>query len=1595
MNKENQTGLEIAVIGMWGRFPGAKDLGEFWNNLKNGVESITFFSDEELSESGVDPVLLEDPAYIRTSGSLLEKKDYFDAAFFGYKPVEAEIMDPQTRLFFEVSWQALEEAGYDPGAYPGLIGLYAGSAWNFQWETRVYSSDRTEALGGFAAWLLANRDNLCTLVSYNLGLKGPSVFVKTTCSTSLVAVHLAAQAILNGECDMALAGGVGVGQGEKSGYLYQEGMIQSPDGHCRAFDAQAKGTVGGEGVGIVVLKRYEEALENRDHIHAVIRGTAINNDGSRKIGYTAPSIPGQVDVIREALHVADVEPESITYIETHGTGTPVGDPIEIEALKTAFMTEADVSPDKKQTCWLGSVKTNIGHLDAAAGIAGLMKTILALKHKQIPPSLHFQTPNPDIPFRDSKFSVNNRLIPWENDEYPLRAGVSSFGIGGTNVHIVLEEAPTPDETSRRDGPPYPPSHAVENHLLILSAKTETALQQMTQNLAEYLKDNPEIPLADVAYTLHLGRQAFNHRRMLVCTDREEAIAALSDSESAKTRKVLSAVLKAGERQVVFMFPGLGQQYVNMGRDLYEHEPVIRREIDRCFEILKDLIPINIKEILYPSSVTSLTSVTSVANEKDINRSEIAQIVIFIFEYALAQLLMKWGVKPYAMIGYSFGEYTAACVSGVFTLEEALTLVVARGQLVTRTAEGAMLSVPLARESLEPFLSGTALSLAVDNGPSCIVSGTTEGISAFENQMKAQRLICVRLPHAHRAIHSHLMKPVLPDLAKAFTQISLKEPQIPYISNLSGQWISSGEVTQPGYWLRHLSETVQFAGGIKELLKTPGLIFVEVGPGNDLSVLLRHHVEKPEEVETLHLIDHAGGKVPGSRYLLTQAGRLWLAGATLDWAALHEEERRNRLSLPVYPFDSRQYRLDSPQPGVGTCSMAKPGKPEGKAPLKDWFYIPTWKRSVLPGHIKKETGGKSCWLVFVDETGLGERFAQQMRQDGEEVIIIRYGSKFTKTGPFEYTIDPRQHHDYNTLFEEFSRLDKPLERIAHFWSVTNTAKKIKEIDELQDLGFYSLFYLAQAAGRQSVKEHLHILVISNQLQRVTSEETLSPGKATVLGAVKVIPREYFNIDCRSVDIVLPEPGSVKENRLIRQLSGEFSIKAENKSSKDKVVALRGDYRWEQVFEPMNLEKETAGETQPIPRLKHEGVYLITGGVGGIGLVMAEHLAKGLRAKLVLTGHSPFPPREQWEQWLSQHEGEERTSQRIRKIQNLENSGAEVLVCTAEVKDYDQVQSVIDRAIERFGRIDGVLHAAGIPDGGMIPLRTKETIEPVLAPKLYGTLVLDRVLKEKNIKPGFMVLFSSVTAVLGILGQVAYCAANAFLDAFACYKTSEEDVLTVSIDWDFWQEVGMGAETLRQLKETADITDAHLLLQSGILPSEGVEVFDRIIDNPYPQVIVSTYDMNSRFEYVEYLGGVGTAADRGAPGVKAPAGKLYPRPVLATEYIAPETEFEKTFAGILQTYFGFEQVGIDDNLFEYGITSLDMIHINNMLRKAIAVEIPIVVMFEYPTIHLLGQYLESRRDSLEQGTEGRKSQVENLDEVEDMLHESIDIFDNFGG
>ncbi|MCU0287253.1 MAG: KR domain-containing protein, partial [Acidobacteria bacterium] len=1208
--------LEIAVIGMAGRFPGAPDINTFWENLKNGICSISFFSDEELAEAGVFPAVYNQQGYVKAKG-ILNDVEFFDASFFNYTSREAELMNPQFRILHECTWEALENAGYSSEMYGGKIGFFAGLTDNLYWLSRKLTQETTLS-EQFEIFNL-NSNSFSTLLSYKMNLTGPSLTVQTACSTSLAAIHQACRSLLDGECRLALAGGASILFPVKSGYLYQPGMIKSPDGFCRAFDAQANGTIGGDGVAIVVLKLLEHALADGDHIEAVIKGTAINNDGSRKVGYTAPSVEGQAEVINAALEMAQIGPETISYVETHGTGTIMGDPIEIEALKLAFHSS------KKGFCRIGSVKTNIGHLDAAAGAAGFIKTVLILKHKLVAPSLHFISPNPSIDFENSPFRVNTQLVEWKSGHFPRRAGVSSFGIGGTNIHIILEEAPSDliQTTTER-----------AYKLIMLSAKSQSALDSMTENLATYIMKNPGLNLDHVAYTLQTGRNIYPYRRFLICSNHAETLDALS-APTPTAGKIFTHMDKADTHPVVFIFPGLGGQYINMGLDLYRTEPRFQQEMDRCFQILESSLGIDIKKILYP--------VDPSLSMNEFQDFESSQIALFIFEYSLATLLISWGIKPYAMVGYSFGEYTAACIAGVFSLEDALKLVAARGRLIRNAAPGAMISVPLEASQLTPWLTTfMGIFIAIDNGPSCVLAGLEAEVTAFEKEMKKKRLICTRLPAAH-ALHTPLLGPAAKELHTIIaSEIVLNKPRIPYISNITGDWITVSQAMDAEYWVQHLSQTVRFADGVKKLMAEPGTIFLEIGPGKDISTLLLRYTQDNPQRHIIPMVRNARENVADDTYLVKKTGLLWLYGVPIDWRGYYAFQKPKRTTLPTYPFERRQFPLGKQwlQPGMAASASTKLLKKPG---ISNWFYAPAWKPSVLPiAHPKTAPMPGGC-LLFMDEGGFGRPLMEKLEALAGEVICINSGKEFSHENTRSYVMNPVNRKHYEQLIDVLKREGRVPRLIVHLWGITAGGHggecDLENVNREQETGFYSLLKLAQAIGygNFSREEIFRLIIITDNMQYVPGQETLYPGKATILGALKVIPKEYPFIRCRSIDIVLPQRSIWQHEKLYNQLWAEIATAGSIKDDVE-IIALRGWNRLLQHYEAIPLQESG----QPARRLRQKGTYLVTGGLGGIGLEIAKFLAQDFQARLVLTGRTLFPPQREWDRLLSGAAGMEQFS-----------------------------------------------------------------------------------------------------------------------------------------------------------------------------------------------------------------------------------------------------------------------------------------------------------------------------------------------------------------
>lgn len=1356
---------DIAVVGMAGRFPGARNTAEFWRNLRDGVESVVRFTDEQLLAAGVDPMALADPNYVK-AGAVLPDMEGFDAPFFGFSPREASVMDPQHRHFLECAWEALEDAGHVPSRFDGSIGVFGGSGHNAYMPYNLLTNPKLMAsMGFFLVRHTGNdKDFLTTRVSYLLDLKGPSVNVQTACSTSLVAMHMGVQSLLARECDMALAGGVTIELPHRHGYLYREGEILSPDGHCRSFDAQSEGTVFGSGVGIVVLRRLADALADGDHIHCVIKGSAINNDGSGKVGYLAPSVDGQAQAIAEALAIANVSADTISYVEAHGTGTPVGDPIEIAALTQAFRQSSDAAG----YCGIGSVKSNIGHTDTAAGVAGVIKVAMALQHRELPPSLHFGAPNPACELDGSPFTVNATLTAWTPPPgVPRRAGISSLGVGGTNAHIVVEEAP-----------PAEPSGAARSHqLLLLSAKTPAALDRATAALAEYLQDHVSTDLADAAYTLQVGRQAMKHRRALVVRDAADAASALSANDP---QRITTHAGGDRPRGVVFMFAGGGAQYPNMGADLYRNEVVFRDAVDECLTLLARHSPLDFRAALMPPTGEELDASAL------LQRPALALPLLLTVQIAQARLWMSWGLDPAAMIGHSMGEYTAAHLAGVFSLDDALALVALRGRLFETLPEGGMLSVQMPADDLSALMPAE-LSIAAVNGPQlCVASGPVRAIDVLQQQLEARDVDVARV-RISVAAHSSMLEPVLAEFGAFCRGIRMSAPQRPFVSNLSGTWITPTEATDPAYWVRHLRQTVHFSQGLALLLAEDGHLLLEVGPGRTLASLARQHPGRPAAQPVFNSLRHPDEQVHDQAFVLGVLGALWAHGADIDWAAFHGDARRHRVPLPTYPFEHQRHWVE---PGRAQAAAAAPAEItlDRRNDVADWFYRPQWRRADLPAPHPSAASPRT--LVFEDDVGVGTRLVAQLRAAGREVIAVRRGAAYACDGPEAYTVRAGHVDDHARLIGVLKAESRLPQDIVHGWSLTGArlaggAYSVQAALDDQTPGFYSLLALAQALGSEDVNDAINLVVLTDQVQRVAGEDALHPAKATVLGACRVLPREFPNLRARAVDLALPPAGSWQLDRLAANLSAELAS-----TDNAETIAWRGGERWVLDHAPARLDAPAV----PVQRLRSKGVYLITGGLGGVGLAMAEHLAARCQARLVLLGRTALPPRGQWEALLAQPVPDA-VAQRVRQVLALESHGAEVMLAAADVTDLAQMRTVVRDACARFGTIHGVLHTAGVIDDGVVQLKEAAAAAAVLAPKLQGTLVLEEALADVALD--FTVLFSSISSFSGLAGQVDYAAANAFLDAYAQDRSARDGSFTVAVNWSAWSEVGMAAAMGREL------------------------------------------------------------------------------------------------------------------------------------------------------------------------------------------------------
>ncbi len=1511
----------IAIIGMSGRFPGARDLDSFWANLVGGVESVARFHREELLAAGVDPRLIADPKYV-PAAAVLEEIEAFDAEFFGYSPREAELIDPQQRLFLECAWAALEHSGYPPRGGAERVGVFAGSGLNgYMLHNVLGDPGLLDRVGPYQAVIGNDKDFLATRVSYKLGLEGPSLTLQTACSTSLVAICAACQSLLDGESDLALAGGVTVRIPQRAGYLYQEEGILSPDGHCRAFDASARGTVPGSGVGVVVLKPLARALADRDRVHAVIRGWAINNDGARKVGFTAPSVQGQSAAVAEALALADVDPTTISYIEAHGTGTRLGDPIEIAALKQVF----GANGSRPRPCAIGSVKTNVGHLDAAAGVAGLIKTVLSLEQRELPPTLHFQSPNPEIDLPSSPFRVVAQRIPWEADGLPRRAGVSSFGIGGTNAHLVVEEAPAAPEPTDPS-----PSHT----LLVVSARNEEALDRSTANLMDYLKrDDPKVSVHDVAYTLQTGRVAMPHRRAVVCADARSAWAALESRDPGRTRS--GAV--AESTSVAFLFPGQGAQHLGMGAGLYASSSCFQEELDRCALLLAPHLGLDLREALFRVSRDGTAA-------RALGQTAIAQPALFAVEYSLARAWMDLGVTPEAMVGHSVGEYVAACLAGALPLEEALRVVAARGRLMQALPPGAMAAVPLAEAALVPLLP-TGLSLAAVNAAElCTVSGPEEGIGALERVLAERGLESRRL-HTSHAFHSAMMDPVLDAFRTEFESVAWgPPPKIPWISNHTGTWITPEEARSPEYWVRHLRETVRFAEGLETLLELPDRVLLEVGPGQTLTALARRQPGARGR-RLFASMPHRQEPIQEIEAFLRAAGELWVGGVPLHWSGLHRGRRRSRVPLPSYPFERARHWLEAPRPGAGRRSGAIYKRPD----LAEWLYLPTWKRAAPRDLAPPKSADRPAhWLVFEDGRGLGAALANALEASGARVSRARPGESFARLGPREYRVSPDRREDHEALLSALREAEGLPGGVLHLWSLPDGVPS----DSDPQRGFTSLLACVQALAPRARGARIRIAVISEELQSVTGSERSNPERATVLGLCRVIPQEYPHFICRSLDVVT-------SGQTVDEVAD--SVLAEiDSSAEEPEVALRGSHRWVPSYDPLPLP----APDPPGEALLEPGAHvLIAGGLGRLGLALASHFARTRGARLTLIDRRSCPHRDRWTS-LAEGDGDEEAAT-ARALLELASAGAPFEVTQADVTDGESLARVVADAERRFGPVAAILHAAGPADEAAY--RTIQEITPEhwaghFAPKLAGIHAFAAVFQGRP--PVLALVASSLAPVLGGIGLAAMAAADRFVGALVEQPPCPGGISWRAIDWEGWGQRWADRELAVLGREQIELM---------LTWSEVAEVLERALRaRGMPRLVVSTGDLEARrAQWTRVLEGGARPATRAA--IPSKGGR-------------PLTEgTEASVAAIWCEVLGLEAIGADDDFFELGGNSLLGLQVLSRLRGTFEVEMPLRTFFEARTVAAMTRVIETERSASSDQTQ-RVAAI--LDEIESLSDEEIE-------
>ncbi len=1505
----------VAVIGLAARLPGAPDIDAFWRVLARGEDTITWFTNDELLDAGLDDDEVSDPAYVPAKG-LLPHADCFDAGYFGLSPADAALMDPQQRVFVECAKTALDHAGY--GAAPDrVVGVFGGSILSMYLLSHLWpNSEVMQRSGTFQVAVGNDPTFLATRVSYLLDLKGPSVSVGTACSTGLVAVHQACQSLLSMECDMALAGAVSIHLPLVSGYRYAQGSILSPTGECRPFDQDAAGTVSSDGAGVVALKRLAEALADGDTVHAVIRGSAINNDGHDKVGFTAPAVAAQSRVIAEAQEIAGTPPASIAMIEAHAAGTHLGDPIEVAALREVFAGHG-------AHCAIGSVKSNIGHVDAAAGIAGFIKAVLAVSHRAIPASVHVETPNPALRLAQSGFYIPRSLTPHDDTMGPMRAGVSSFGIGGSNCHVVLEQPP--------DSQPAAPGHPAE--LLQLSAKTEPALRELAGGLADHL-EHTDRPLAEVAHTLRIGRAQHLHRLSVVAATATQGAEALRNAASVE-----ATLPPVAQRDVAFMFPGLGDHYGAMGWELYCLERPFRAEIDACANLLAGHLDGDIRDVLFDGknwreagpdlldysmgldhstgpkkldlrAMLGRDSTESPKEPAAIDFPRGGQPAIFVLEYSLARALQHWGFEPKALVGYSVGEFVAACLSGIFSLADALHIVAARAKLIeTHVARGGMLAVPMGEAELTPRLPDT-LSLSAANGPRlCVVAGPPAELSAFQAQLALENCTCQALDATY-AYHSKMMDRIVPELAAIVGSVTLNAPQIPCVSCVTGDWLSAAQTTDPQYWARHLARTIRFRDAIGTLLYEGDFALAELGPGQSLCAhakAVQAHTAGPPTVMA-PLMKWAYSKASEWYTLLSGLGQLWCGGVQASGARLLAREGLRRVPLPPYPFARERHWVASSAPGERA--------PAGRKDFEDWALVPHWRPAPT---VPRELPANRSWLVFDDGSALCDTLVESLIRAGATAARVRRGLR-TNIDAESLILAPDEPTAMESLIAALAATRGLPNHILYLWS----AQPAGDFAAGQEQGFFALQSLCAALIRNGSFDEVTVHALARGLSAVAAERP-NPDQTPLLGALRVAAQERPGLITSAID-----PGTDDLEATAAAVLHELA-----QPVTAPVVAYRYGQRWIEDYASTPLPKMSASCSVP----RRDDVYVITGGLGGVGMAMASFLARQCPVKLALLGRTALPPDADC---LNVRQGtQDAIGQRLAQVQALRAAGAQVMTAAVDVADANAMERVFSEIEQQLGPISGVFHCAGAIGAetfAEIARATRSEAQGQFHAKVHGTQVLEAVLKNRQAK--FCVLMSSLAAVLGGLGFSAYAAANLYMDAFAQARTGQPGTRWLSINWDAWR-ISAVKSALDGFGETVS--------EYYMEPDEGAAACLHLLALPtVARAVISTGDLNARLR--QWVGGTTqpqslmTRQQRGA---------------MPQSFSPPETDTQQRLTEIWQDLFALDPIGIHDNFFELGGHSLLATQMNARIASRIGVELSLTDVLAAPSVAELATVVDDAR------------------------------------